>query len=630
MSDPKNSLKLLLVEDDPEDAFFVKKFLKEESPNATLETVDNLSDGIAKAKAGDFDLVLLDLSLPESRGFETFHKFVEAHPRQGIIVLTGLADDDIANQAVREGAQDFLVKGQFDSKFLYKSIQFAIERQSLKLEVLSKTQELRLHSAAIESSTDGILILNTDSDNDTCPIVYSNYGFSKITGYAEEEVLNKSVLFLFAGHEDSEEVHELRQSLDDRAGYEGELVCQTKEGEPKWVQFKLVPLSGDDGQTEHVLALMVDMTRRKALERMKDEFVSTVSHELRTPIAIIQGAVENLKDGIVGELTEQQLKIIEVAHNNSKRLSRIINDLLDLTRLESGRFKITQSPVDLAAFFEKNKESFQKTVDEKIDGFQVNLGEGLSNIFTDEDHLMQILTNLLSNAARYATHKISVNVKPMEEHGKVYAHFSVSDDGQGLSEDDQEKIFNRFVQVNRPSGGGGYKGTGLGLSICHKLVELHKGRIWVESQVGKGATFNFTIPEYGGREDLIQKVQEEIQKAKVEDAERSLLVVRLKNKRSFLKARSEDDFKTVLEHISDVVNERVLRQSDSIHGLLDDDILIIANTNEAGALSMSRRLKTVLEQLIPDPLEPQIGFSTYPSDGDEVDFLIQQARSEIS
>jgi len=239
--------------------------------------------------------------------------------------------------------------------------------------------------------------------------------------------------------------------------------------------------------------LKSEITEQRRISELKDEFVSAVSHELRTPLTIIQNAVVNLRDGIAGPLSEEQAMIVAVTNRNCERLAKLINDLLDLSRLESGELKLCCRQLDPGSFFAETMTGFKTLASERGISLSLELADNLPTLSVDSDMIVQVLNNLIHNALRFAKAQVILRVQATQS-ASAGVQISVIDDGMGMSPKDMAIIFNKFAQVNRPMGGDGYKGTGLGLVICKDIIELHQGRIWVESEVGAGAQFHFFLP----------------------------------------------------------------------------------------------------------------------------------------
>ncbi len=228
------------------------------------------------------------------------------------------------------------------------------------------------------------------------------------------------------------------------------------------------------------------------IDQLKTDFVSIVSHELRTPLSITKEGISLVLDGVAGEISPKQNKILTTSKNNIDRLARIINDLLDISRIESGKAELKIKSVDIRALINSVVASFTFKAKEKGLELIAELPqkEGL-NLHIDEDKIVQVFTNLIDNALKF-TEKGSVAVSMIEKERKM--EFTVSDTGKGITKEDMPKVFSKFVQFGRTTGTGA-KGTGLGLSIAKGLVELHGGKIWVESEAGRGSKFIFTLPK---------------------------------------------------------------------------------------------------------------------------------------
>ena len=234
-----------------------------------------------------------------------------------------------------------------------------------------------------------------------------------------------------------------------------------------------------------------DVTHEREVDRMKTEFVSLVSHELRTPLTSIKGFTEMVLDGDAGEVNEEVAEYLGIVYSNAERLVALVNDLLDLSRIESGRIQIKAEPVDLAAIVKLVVATMQPKVAEKQQQLSVEMDAAAANVVGDHDKLVQVLTNYVSNAHKYtqAGGAIRIEVGVEGDHARI----AVIDNGHGIAPEDQDRLFTRFYRVDseltREVGG-----TGLGLSIVKQLVELQGGATGVVSALGAGSTFWFTVP----------------------------------------------------------------------------------------------------------------------------------------
>jgi PAS domain S-box-containing protein len=255
------------------------------------------------------------------------------------------------------------------------------------------------------------------------------------------------------------------------------------------VEFSLVPMVEGIQPVGSVLSFR-DISQRYALDHMKDEFISTVSHELRTPLTSIRGALGLLSAGLLGDVNEKATSLLRIAVANSDRLVRLINDILDLERMQSGRAPLAFRRIALDELIRQAIEAMQPMADAE----QVRLlcDPVPVHIEADSDRLLQVMTNLLSNAIKFSPPKSAVRVAIRRAEEGVTV--SVIDEGRGVPADKLESIFDRFQQVDasdsRQKGG-----TGLGLAICRTIVHQHGGRIWAEQNHARGAIFRFFLPE---------------------------------------------------------------------------------------------------------------------------------------
>lgn len=311
-----------------------------------------------------------------------------------------------------------------------------------------------------------------------------------------------------------EETYQRMQSEIDKAlsgqivTYETEITL--KSGEIRSVNITYIPHQDHHKRVKGFFSLTSDISERKAIERMKDEFIAVVSHELRTPLTSLHSALKILATGRLGELSAQGQRMLTIADDNTERLVRLVNNVLDLQRIESGVVTMEKQICQASHLMTQATETLQATANQY--GITLLLQPGDISLWVDPDYIVQALTNLLSNAIKFSpangTVQLTVGYRqrgdrlPAERCALTAAPlpptevlFQVHDQGQGIPLDKLERIFERFQQVDssdsRKKGG-----TGLGLTICRKIIEQHGGSIWAESQLGQGSTFSFTLPSW--------------------------------------------------------------------------------------------------------------------------------------
>jgi len=235
------------------------------------------------------------------------------------------------------------------------------------------------------------------------------------------------------------------------------------------------------------------LEEHERLEHLKNEFLSIVSHELRTPITSIHGSLNLAVEGLFGELPGEARHFLEIAYQNSQRVVRLLDELLDVERIERLEFGRDTQPIELAPLLESAVEANQAYA-ERFDARIALAGEAPSvKVLGDPDRLLQVLANLLCNAARFSPRDGTVVLRAEQQPGLV--RVSVSDRGPGISEEFRPRVFERFAQGDPPPSGH-REGSGLGLSICKAIVERLGGRIGFETEVGRGTTFHFELPEW--------------------------------------------------------------------------------------------------------------------------------------
>jgi PAS domain S-box-containing protein len=342
----------------------------------------------------------------------------------------------------------------------------------------------------------GDVIFSTDLED---RILTWNRGAEIIMGYSKAEVIGQHLSILLPP-ERFHELEEMRAKVEISGSLRDiEVRSKRKDGGMIYLSLSISPIRDVEGKIVAFLRVAKDTTekrryerRLKELDKMKSDFVSNVSHELRTPLTSIKGSVDNMLDGLTGSLNEKQVRYLARIKSNADRLSRLINDLLDLSRIESGRVEVRSTTLTLTALAEEVAEHLKSLAAEKLIRIEVPSPDPKITVWADRDKVTQVLINLIGNAVKFTPQNGKVTVA-LEKKGDDYVQISIDDTGPGILPEEKNKIFSKFYQFadidkQKP------KGSGLGLAISKALVEMHGGRIWVESEVGKGSTFYFTLP----------------------------------------------------------------------------------------------------------------------------------------
>jgi signal transduction histidine kinase len=246
------------------------------------------------------------------------------------------------------------------------------------------------------------------------------------------------------------------------------------------------PNNGRDNSTGFLFTF-ADATSEGEIDEMKNDFISVASHEMRTPMTSIKGALELLLGGYAGELPAEATELLGISLTAVDRLVRLINDLLDISKIESGKMELHLDKHDVGDIVRRSMRTLRALAETHRVSIQLDQPNPLPPVLADRDRLDQIVTNLLSNALKYSPADSVVHVRVGQFANTI--RVTVTDEGPGIPVDQLERVFDRFMQLQ-----GAKKGTGLGLTICRALIEQHKGSIWVDSEPGHGASFNFDLP----------------------------------------------------------------------------------------------------------------------------------------
>jgi PAS domain S-box-containing protein len=508
-------LNILLIEDNPGDVRLLQEILREVTttrcqivPVMTLAmAIEKLSD-VAEANSHSFDIILLDLSLPDSQGIASFMDLRDRSGNIPIVVLTGLDDEKLAILAMQQGAQDYLIKGRVDSSLLLRSMRYAIERErteaalrqaknELEQRVIERTHDLQttqdslrdaLHQVNFHFENSPLAAIEWDRD---FRVVRWSASAQRIFGWSSAQVLGKRLgEWKFVAEEDSERISQVMRRFI--SGTETSNVtinrnyCQ--DGTIVYCEWYNSVLLDDAGKMESVFSLALDVTHRHQVERMKNEFVAIVSHELRTPLTSIYGSLKLLDSGILKNEPVKEKRLLTIAVESTDRLMRLVNDILDIERIESGTVQMLKSVCNVTDLMAKVVDQIDPLIEEA--GIKLSISDQGGNVWVDADRMIQTFTNLISNAIKFSPKGSTIWFTASKQAGQML--FQVRDQGRGIPPDKLSIIFERFQQVDASDARSG-EGTGLGLAISRSIIEQHGGHLWVESVLGEGSTFSCVL-----------------------------------------------------------------------------------------------------------------------------------------
>ena len=391
------------------------------------------------------------------------------------------------------GMTPLVTRGQYTGR-LYSIIDL---REKKRLENEVRRIESRFRDL-IESAIDGICIVE-DSN-----LRFFNRRLEEMSGYGRDELRRQPFFRLFVGRDQATLTESLDPSRKFLLPVHHELRLLTKDGKEIDTELRMVPIE-HEGRSA-LLCFLRDITAMKELEKMKTDFVAMVSHELRTPLAMIKEAVSLLSEGSGVKLEGTPLRFLSIAQDEINRLNRMIDNLLEISRMESVEMRLRIEPVRISDTIDRVIAGLQVPIGQKRIAVLKRLPEGVTTVHADEDRLFQVIANILDNAVKFSPEGSSVTISvenldagsPLIQARNLpycdsYLKVSIADSGPGIPPDCQERIFRKFERVNQGSMPGP-KGIGLGLTIAKNIVEMHGGRIWVKSEPGKGSEFSFILP----------------------------------------------------------------------------------------------------------------------------------------
>ena len=484
---------ILVVDDEKIIREGAERILKKEGWKTTI--AESGERGLELIKGNEFQILMLDLMMPGISGMEVLKNVQEIQPDLLVIVITGYATIENAVEAMRNGAYDFIPK-PFTPDQLRIVVRRAMDKINLEreAELLRIEREKSLQDIANEKSktltiinhmADGVLV--TDQNG---YIVLNNPAVTRMLGLEEESPLGKH-LSEWAGSEDLTQM--LEKVLSMESSQDQGISLELAWGDPPKSFFVAhsAPVRSDKGEIFGSVTVFNDVTWLKELDRMKSEFVDMVSHELRSPLSSIRQKLSLIVDGLTGEINEEQGQIVSRVQHRIDGLIGMISNLLDLSRIESGRLVQQKERIALPEIIDETIDLMTQEAEKKRLKFEVAIDAQLFPIHADRQSMETVITNLLNNAVKYNREggRVSVSAQNRGE----FIEVKVSDSGVGISKEDLPRIFDKFYRI-RSEYTRKVIGSGIGLPLVKAIVEAHFGTITVESETGKGTTFTVLLP----------------------------------------------------------------------------------------------------------------------------------------
>lgn len=383
-----------------------------------------------------------------------------------------------------------VVKRQVDTtvQAVTQQLSQAVEAKSKETMVVKQKYQETLArkeqtEAVMQSMAEGLVVVNQEGE-----VVFLNPAAEKLLGVDKRAKLGKP---LHEGLRDEQLLSLVKSPSGDGRAREVELNSQQAESK-RVLRSSNAVVEDENGKTIGMVSVLTDVTKQRELDRMKSDFVSGVTHELRTPLVAMKHSLDVMIDPSAGNLSDTQRNFLAITTRNLDRLNNMINELLDLAKLESKKIELKPQPSSIQEVIHHTCDTLRAWADSK--GIRLTAADGpaLPVLSLDSSRMEQVLTNLIGNAIKFTPKGGSVTVEAaLANDGSI--EVGVQDTGVGMAKDQLPKLFQKFQQLhNHPAGAA--KGTGLGLAIAKEIVELHGGRIWAESEPGKGSRFAFRLP----------------------------------------------------------------------------------------------------------------------------------------
>jgi PAS domain S-box-containing protein len=494
--------RVLLVEDDKLDQIAFQRLIKEQNLAYDYKIASSFAQARGILDSEEFDVVITDYSLGDGTAMDVFNLTGD----MPVICATGAGDQETAVKAMKAGAYDYMIKDLernylkvlpqiVEKAITHKKTSDALKEYHDNLEILVKqrteqlAEEKELLAVTLSSMSDGVIAVDAAKR-----IILFNKVAEDLTGWSFEDAQAGQADEVIHIIDDKTRkavpspIDRVLQSGGTANGTDRDVIV-SRNGSKYPVSAAAAPIRKEDGTIIGAVMVLRDVAREREIDRMKTDFVSSVSHELRTPLTSIKAyAATILRDPNMPEQVKNEF--LTIINEESDILKNLIESLLEISRIESGAVKFSREPVDIAAVIDQVLSGLQHLADKKNIELKAVLDDGLGQLQGDEGKIQSMVMNLVNNAIKFTPEngKVSISVR---RHGPELV-IIVSDTGMGIPKEALPRIFDRFYRVHQP--GRGIPGTGLGLAIVKEIVNMHGGRIEVQSQLEQGTTFTIFLP----------------------------------------------------------------------------------------------------------------------------------------
>ncbi len=510
------------------------------------------ADALEMIPKSPFDVVIADIRLPDVGGMEILELAKEINPDAAVIMITGYASVETAVDAVNQGAYAYFVK-PVNPDEMKTTIANALKQQRLSLENKRLVESLQRSNKLLFEANEELQIEITERKlaeealqesekryrdladllpqtvfelDERANLIFVNRNAFDMFCYSQEDFdKGLSAIQMFIPEDQDRAKENIQKRLRGEKLGINEYTALRKDGNTFPVLVHSAPII-HEGKPIGLRGIIIDITEHKRMERklqerneqldaqneelvarqqelvektreveranqLKSEFLANMSHELRTPLNVIIGFSQLMLDGVPGKINKKQRQCLEDILSSGQHLLNLINEVLDLSKIESGKMELRLRNISLRNVIESLRSTMMPMLTQRKQSLDVELEKGLPSVHVDEARLRQVFLNLLSNASKVTPDGGKLEVKTAREDD--WCQVSVVDNGIGIKKEDQERMFEPFCQLDNPLTKE-KSGTGLGLTLARQIVEQHGGQIWVESEYGKGSRFTFTLP----------------------------------------------------------------------------------------------------------------------------------------
>ncbi len=612
--------KIAIVEDEHVIAMEIEDRIKKLGYSVPFVAASG-EEAIEKMTTMSPDLILMDIMLEGGMdGIETAEK-IRNNLNIPIVYLTAYSDEKTLSRAKLTDPYGYILK-PLQEKELHKTIEIAIYKYEMEKKL---REDKQWFSTTLKSIGDAVITTDTEEK-----IKFMNPVAESLTCWNMKEALNKNVKSVF------NIIDEKNPSFSDNPvktvlkegimySFSKSTILITRNGSEMPVDVCASPIKDDKGHINGVVLIFRDISEQIILDRIKDDFIHNVSHELRTPLTVIRESVAQIYDGILGKVNDEQKKFLFLCLKNTDRLRRIVDEILDISKMEAGKVQLRKKKTDLSELVLSSLDAFAPVIINKGLELKKTISDSPLNVYVDRDRIIQVLNNLIGNALKF-TKKGFIQVTTKDQ--QRYVACSVTDSGIGIASDNLTSVFDKFQQFGQPVNKDD-TGTGLGLPISKEIIQLHNGDIFAESSLNEGSTFTFTLPKYDPSMELHEKIEKRITSSKEPFI---LFHVQINNLLEIKESvglqiieRSQDKMKVLLKNLD--------KQIDPTFLDIDNITMLIETTPKENSRLNSHLLRIIKETFIGSTNNSELDFSYrtvfYPEDEQSTDLLLEMCQKNM-